>query len=83
MFPYDSILESDLSPWYSTMYIKKEYRGSGYSKILNDAILNEAKNRRIKNLNLKTTLNNYYEKFNAKFIKKLGNREKILKFEIQ
>ncbi len=64
------------------MYVKKEYRGKGYSKILNEAILKEAKNRNIKELYLKTKLNNYYEKFGAKFIKKIDNNEKIYKFEI-
>ena len=34
----------DLTPWYATMYVKKEYRGKGYSKLLNDAILKEANN---------------------------------------
>ena len=28
-----------------TMYVKDGYRGKGYSKMLNDAILEEAKNR--------------------------------------
>ena len=31
---------------------------------------------------LKTELNNYYEKFGAKFIKKLSNGEKLYKFEL-
>lgn len=82
IFPFDSNLEKDLTPWYSTMYVKKEYRGKGYSKILNDAILSEAKNRGINTLYLKTTLNNYYEKFGAKYIKLLDNGENLLKFDI-
>ncbi len=72
----------DLTPWYSTMYVKKEYRGQGYSKILNDAILKESKKRNYKEIFLKTKLNNYYEKFGAKFIKKLNNGEKLYKFEL-
>ena len=82
IFPYDCEEEKDFTPWYSTMFVKKEYRGKGYSKILNEAILNEAKNRNIKELYLKTKLNNYYEKFGANFIKKTSNNEKIYKFEI-
>jgi len=82
IFPYDCYEEPELTPWYATMYVKKEYRGKGYSKILNLAILKEAKNRGIKELYLKTELNNYYEKFGAKFVKQLKNDEKILKFEI-
>lgn len=72
----------DLTPWYSTMYVKKEYRGQGYSKILNDAILKESKKRNYKEIFLKTKLDNYYEKFGAKFIKKLNNGEKLYKFEL-
>ena len=41
IFPTDGEERKDLSPWYSTMYVKREFRGKGYSKILNDAILEE------------------------------------------
>lgn len=82
IFPFDSNLEKDLTPWYSTMFVKKEYRGKGYSKILNDAILDEAKNRGIDTLYLKTTLDKYYEKYGACFIKLLDNGEKLYKIDI-
>lgn len=82
IFPNDCDECKDLTPWYSTMYVKKEYRGQGYSKILNDAILKESKKRNYKEIFLKTKLNNYYEKFGAKFIKKLDNGEKLYKFEL-
>lgn len=82
IFPHDCEEEPLLSPWYATMYVKKEYRGKGYSKLLNDAILKEAKNRNINSLYLKAELNNYYEKFGAKFVKKLDNGETIFKFDI-
>lgn len=36
IFPTDCDERKDLSPWYATMYVKKEYRGNGYSKILNN-----------------------------------------------
>ena len=39
IFPEDCDECLELSPWYATMYVKKEYRGHGYSKILNDAML--------------------------------------------
>lgn len=39
LFKYDGDYRRDLTPWYATMYVKKEYRGRGYSKKLNDAIL--------------------------------------------
>ena len=50
IFPKDGDERTDLSPWYSTMFVKKEYRGKGYSKILNDAIFKEAKSRGFKRL---------------------------------
>lgn len=77
IFPKDGEERTDLSPWYATMYVKEEYRGKGYSKILNNAILDEARKRNIKRLYLKTKLENYYEKFGAKYIEKLGNGEKL------
>lgn len=82
LFPYDGEEERDLTPWYATMYVKKEYRGKGYSRVLNNAILNEAKNRGFNKVYLKTELNNYYEKFGAEFIKYLSTGEKLLKFNL-
>lgn len=64
------------------MYVKKEYRNQGYSRLLNDAILNEAKKRNFETLYLKTDLSNYYEKFGAIFIKELNNNEKLYKFDL-
>ena len=82
IFPTDGDEKKDLSPWYSTMYVKSEYRGNGYSKILNNAILEEAKKRKIKRLYLKTKLENYYEKFGAKYIEDLSNGEKLYVIEL-
>lgn len=50
IFPTDGEEKKELSPWYSTMYVKEEYRKKGYSKILNDAILKEAKKKNKKNI---------------------------------
>jgi len=77
IFPTDGEECQDLTPWYATMYIKKEYRGLGYSKILNDAILKEAKSRGFKKIYLKSELKNYYEKFGAKYMDDLKNGEKL------
>ena len=83
IFSTDGDERKDLSPWYATMYIKEEFRGKGYSKILNNAILEEAKNRGFKKLYLKTDLINYYEKFGAKFLENLNNREKLYYFNLE
>ena len=82
IFPTDGDERKDLSPWYATMYVKEEFRGKGYSKILNNAILEEAKNRGFKKLYLKTDLINYYEKFGAIFLENLSNGEKLYYFSI-
>ena len=67
----------DLTPWYGCMYVKKEYRGNHYSKLLNDKILEEAKKLKYEKVYLKSYLENYYEKFGAKYIEKLNNGEKL------
>ncbi len=82
IFPKDCEEERELTPWYATMYVKERYRNNGYSRILNDAILKEARNRGFSTLYLKTDLKNYYEKFGAIFIKKLKSGEDLYKFEL-
>lgn len=64
------------------MYVKKEFRGKGYSKLLNNAILDEARKRGFSKLYLKSDLVNYYEKFGAKYIEDLNNGEKLYYIEI-
>ena len=83
LFKYDGDERCDLSPWYATMYIKKEYRGLGYSKLLNDAILKEALKLGYKRVYLKTDLVNYYEKFGAKYLEQLKNGENLYYFDVE
>lgn len=84
-----SIFEKDsdelkyLTPWYSTMYVKKEYRGKGYSRILNNEIIKKAKSLNMKYLYLKTELKNYYEKFGAIYIKNINDKERLYKINIE
>ena len=82
LFKYDGDERKDLTPWYATMYVKKEYRGLGYPKILNDAILNQAKRLGYNRVYLKSDLINYYEKFGAKYIEKLNNGENLYYIEL-
>ena len=82
IFEHDCKERENLYPWYATMFIKKEYRGNGYSRILNEEILKEEKKMKIKKLYLKTTLENYYEKFGAIFLEQLVNGEKIYYFDL-
>ena len=83
IFPTDGDERKDLTPWYATMYVKDKFRGKGYSKILNKAILEEAKKRKIKRLYLKTDLENYYEKFGAIYMEKLSNGEKLYYIDLE
>ncbi len=83
LFKYDGELRKDLTPWYATMYIKKEYRNKGYSKLLNEAILKEANKLGYNKVYLKTELKNYYEKFGAQFIEQLDDKEKLYSLEVQ
>lgn len=82
LFKYDGEERTDLTPWYATMYVKKEYRGKGYSQALNDAILKEAKKLGYEKIYLKSDLVNYYEKFGAKYIEELNDGEKLYYIEV-
>lgn len=77
LFKYDGEERQDLTPWYATMYVKKEYRGNNYSKLLNDEILKEAKKLNYDKVYLKSKLVNYYERFGAQYIEDLKNGEKL------
>lgn len=77
LFKYDGDERRDLTPWYATMYVKSEYRGKGFSKLLNDAIIDEAKKLGYDKVYLKTDLVNYYEKYGAKYIEDLKSGEKL------
>ena len=82
LFDTDGDEKKELTPWYATMYVKKEYRGNGYSKILNKSILNEARKRGFNKVFLKSDLNNYYEKFGAVYLENLKNGEKLYYIDI-
>ena len=77
LFKYDGDYHKNLTPWYATMYVKENYRGKGYSKELNKALLNEAKKLGYTKVYLKTELENYYEKFGAIFQENINNKEKL------
>lgn len=82
LFKFDGEERKDLTPWYATMYVKKEYRGKGYSRKLSDAIVKEAKKLGYAKVYLKSELSNYYEKFGARYIEELDNKEKLYFIEI-
>ncbi|MDD3341610.1 MAG: GNAT family N-acetyltransferase [Bacilli bacterium] len=77
LFKTDGEERQDLTPWYATMYVKEEFRGKHYSKMLNDALLKEAKILGYNKVYLKTDLVQYYEKFGAQYLEQLKNGEKL------
>ena len=83
LLKYDGDECQELTPWYATNYIKEEYRGKGYSKLLNDAIIKEATKLGFDRVYLKTSLINYYEKLGAKYLKTLSNGEKLYYIELK
>lgn len=82
LFKYDGDERQDLTPWYATMYVKKEYRKKGYSQKLNDAILKKAKELGYNKVYLKSDLINYYEKYGAKPMERLDNGEMLYYIDI-
>ena len=82
IFEHDGDERLDLKPWYATMFVKKEFRGNGYSRVLNDAILDEARKRGFSVLYLKSDLVNYYEKFGARYVEDLSNGERLYCIEL-
>ena len=82
LFKYEGDFRRDLTPWYATMYVKEEYRGKGYSKILNNALLKETKKFGYSKIYLKSELVNYYEKFGAKYMDKLNDKENLFYIEL-
>ena len=83
LFKYDGEERRDLTPWYATMFVNDEYRGKGYSKILNRAIIEEATKLGYEKLYLKTDLVNYYEKYGAKYIDRLSNGENLYYIDLK
>ena len=67
----------------SPLWIMKEYRNKGYSKLLNNALLKEAKKLGYNKIYLKTNLDNYYEKYGAVYIDKLNNKEKLYYIDLK
>lgn len=83
LFKTDGEERNDLTPWYATMYIEEKYRKNGYSRILNNAILKEAKKLGYNKVYLKSDLKGYYEKFGAKYIEDLTNGEKLYYMDLK
>ena len=64
----DFISRQDLYPWLCALYIEKEDRGKGYSKLLIEKVKKDAKNAGFPSLYLCTDLKGYYEKYGFSYI---------------
>lgn len=62
-------IEVEETPFLSNVFIKEEYRGKGYSRLLIYDSINEAKKLGYDKLYLRSHHENYYEKFGFKLIK--------------
>lgn len=77
LFENDCEKLKEYTPWYATLYVKEDFRGNHFSKILTDAIISEAKRLNFRKIYLKTTLNNFYEKLGFVYLETTSDNEKI------
>lgn len=82
LFKYDGDEKRSLTPWLATLFVKEKYRGKNYSNILISSLLNKASELGYKKVYLKSDLNGFYEKYNAKYIETLKNKEKLYYIEL-
>ena len=68
---------TNLSQWLTNVYIVPEKRKNGYSRKLLETIPSVLKDLGYDIIFLHTKLINYYEKFDAKYIKTLSNKENL------
>ncbi len=73
------------TPFLSNVYIKEEFRGKGYSKLLINDSIKETKKLGFNKLYLRSHHENYYEKFGFKLIKEVETsigKKRIFEIEI-
>ena len=59
------------SPFLSNVFVKEEYRGNGYSRLLINDAIKEAKDLGYETLYLRSHHENYYEKFGFVLLKEV------------
>jgi GNAT superfamily N-acetyltransferase len=68
LIPNDFISRMDLYPWLCSLYVEENFRGNSYGKILIESVKAGASKLGFENLYLCTDLNEFYEKYDFKFI---------------
>lgn len=64
----DLTCRQDLFPWFGCLYINKDYRGKGISRLLEKHACNKAKELGFNKLYLISLLEDYYEKLGWKYM---------------
>ncbi len=65
---HDNISKKEYKPFLANVFIKEEYRGNGYSKLLIESAKEEACKMGYNDLYLHSKHVNYYEKFDFKYL---------------
>ena len=71
----DNIENKKYTPYLANVYIKEEYRNNGYSKFLIEDAKEKARKLGYKELYLHSRIENYYEKFDFKFIEEVETNQ--------
>ncbi len=82
----DNIPDTSYEPFLANVFIKEEYRGHGYSKLLIASAKEETKKMGYPNLYLHSKHINYYEKFGFNYLETVDTiygPKRIFKYEIK
>ncbi len=82
----DNIPKEEYEPFLANVFIKEEYRGHGYSRLLIESSIKETKKLGYKTLYLHSKHINYYEKFGFTYVETLDTNygpKRIFKYEIK
>lgn len=82
----DNIPTDEYEPYLASVFIKEEYRGNGYSKILISSAKEETEKLGYKTLYLHSRQINLYEKYGFEYIRTIDTEygpKRIFKFKIK
>lgn len=82
----DGIDNEKYTPYLANVYIKEQYRHQNYSKLLIEDAKKRAKSLNYDTLYLHSRIENYYEKYNFKFLKEVKTplgQKRIYKYNLK